>query len=330
MFGSMKLPPSPRAIYASSLLMTTTLALGSPLAESPYRLEIVGPWTVEGGMKKKKEGVSAAAMLDGRHGLLATDEGSLVQPFVLDPSRNAITVSKGFTLLEGKEEMDIEAMCSAPEIGTYFVTGSHALGRKNGLLQESRYRIYRVTPGKSGVRPALREGSLRSVLKSLPELRPFLDLPAPANGIDVEGMAWKNGRLYIGFRSPVLADGACLLEVDPACIFEGLAPTGRLHRVKLPAGNGIRSLSPVKEGLLLLTGDQGAAKADGVPSLYLWKLDQEDPILLGAVPTGGAKPEAIVLLSESETTLRLLMMSDGADNGAPIALQIARKPASGS
>src|SRR5437899_3108388 len=48
--------------------------------------------------------------------------------------------------------------------------------------------------------------SLRDTLDSHPILKQFVPVASKENGIDIEGLAVKNGRLYFGFRGPVLRD----------------------------------------------------------------------------------------------------------------------------
>jgi len=77
-------------------------------------------------------------------------------------------------------------------------------------------------------------------------------------GLNVEGLAYTNGKLYLGLRSPLTRNGeGIIIEMsNPAT---NPIPT-RVIRVRL-GGNGIRSLDADQKGLIVLSGpssDQGS------------------------------------------------------------------------
>lgn len=307
-----------------SLALTTSL-IAAP--DASWSLKTGEPWQLTGSVKGNQD-LSAIDSLNGKTGLLASDEGSAVQSVSIDGANRVITAGESFKLLGKKQEADIEGIAAAPAENCYYITGSHAISRKKLQMEESRYHIYRMKPHpvSGALSGQADQGSLRKILESVPELKTFLDQPAHANGIDIEGLTWKDGRLFIGFRAPVGGENAWVLETTGAAIFEGAAPEAKLHVLPLGKGTGIRALATIRDGLLILTGDSGTGQAAPVPGLFYWTPGAE-PVRLGDVPAGGAKPEAMMVLSESDTGIRLVMISDGLTNGNPVTLTLTKGPA---
>lgn len=303
------------------LILTTALASASP---SGWTMETTGSWRVAGKIKSKKD-VSAIDLFSGSKGLLASDEGSSVQSVKLDPAALTLTIGASWSLLESKSEADFEGMAAAPAEHCYYVTGSHAISRKKQVMESSRYHIFRVQANPATGEPSgiSDTASLRPILEAQPELKPFLDEPAMANGIDIEGLAWRDGRLFVGFRAPCHGGTALILEVGAKAVFDGGEPDTKLHALPVSRGTGIRSLTAVQEGFLFLGGDSGQDQATTLPGLYFWKSGAL-PQKLGSLPAG--KPEALTVLSENETEIHLLIISDGLPNGNPTGVVVRKTP----
>ena len=74
------------------------------------------------------------------------------------------------------------------------------------------------------------------------------------NGVNIEGMAVQDGRLFFGFRGPVAKDGAKILSVDAKALFEGGDADPKLFTVALGKGRSVRDLLAVSDGILVLAG----------------------------------------------------------------------------
>ncbi|MEO0836125.1 MAG: DUF3616 domain-containing protein, partial [Cyanobacteria bacterium J06642_3] len=96
-----------------------------------------------------------------------------------------------------------------------------------------------------------------------------------------------------------------------------------------------RDLTKVKDGFLIIAGAAGDAL--NPYQLYFWdgvdtipgndKPQQAQLNLLGEIPTlNDAKAEGIAVLSETNSTYKIMIVYDGLPNGAPKLLQIT-KPA---
>jgi hypothetical protein len=237
------------------------------------------------------------------------------------------------------EEMDLEGI--AADGTTIYVLGSHSARRKRveaknkyaknrrALLapaepQPSRDVLLRYTCGANGKAGPIERTSLRAFLDATEPFRSFRSVASKENGIDAEGLAIRGEQLYIGFRSPVLRGNftpvlRCRFGQpirDPEVLFVDLG------------GRGVRDMTAVDDGLLVLAGPVG--DGPGSYQLYLW--DGEDTVtgddveprsggltLLGDLPlpdsNAVAKAEGLALVEERSDRWKVLVVFDGLENG---------------
>ncbi|MXQ14672.1 DUF3616 domain-containing protein [Microvirga makkahensis] len=190
-------------------------------------------------------------------------------------------------------EMDIEGLCASD--GFLWIVGSHsrkrskpkrdendrdqALQRMEEIQREpNRYFLGRIplveeAPGpfalarSAGERQSAwlklghRHSALERWLAADPHLGPFLTIPSKENGLDVEGLAVRGSRVWLGLRGPVLRGHAVVLDLE----LEQKAPN-RLkarrvdgeHRYRKhlldTRGLGVRDMRFEGDDLLLLVG----------------------------------------------------------------------------
>lgn len=118
---------------------------------------------------------------------------------------------------------------------------------------------------------------LTSYLKEDVHLKPFIGLPGKDNGLDMEGLAVHEEKLFLGLRGPVLRGWAIILEVEleeeEAGVLklrkaQGADTYYKKHFVQLN-GMGIRELFADGEDLLILAGP--TMDLDGTMEIYRWK-----------------------------------------------------------
>ncbi|MCW5203102.1 hypothetical protein VT98_11363 [Candidatus Electrothrix communis] len=250
-------------------------------------------------------------------------------------------VHKNILLLQGDQaegkELDIEGI--AVEGDSVYIVGAHCLKRQKvkkariqeenrkkfqaDRLEEERNRawLYRIRLDKEGNEVESQRISLREIIKHDPVLHPFSRIPSKENGIDIEGVAAKDGWLYVGFRGPVLRENYIpVMKLK----FDDAEKTYELLYVQL-GGRGIRDITKVSDGFLILAGPVG----DGDNSYQLYHWDGKDLILgkdlkdgergrihfLGDItsPKKG-KVEGVAVHREEETGYQLILAYDGAEN----------------
>jgi hypothetical protein len=105
-------------------------------------------------------------------------------------------------------------------------------------------------------------------------LKPFMALPSKDNGLDIEGLAVRDNRIFLGLRGPVLRGWAMILELAVAeqtpgvLALQDLDGTGRLlkkHFLDLD-GLGVRDLCWYEDDLLVLAGP--TMTLDGATRVY--------------------------------------------------------------
>ncbi len=122
-----------------------------------------------------------------------------------------------------------------------------------------------------------RSDDLRRLLRHDEHLAPFIPIPGKDNGLDVEGIAVRGERVYLGLRGPVLRGWAFVLELRP---YVHPKEPGRLrlrpfadgrpyrkHVLDLD-GLGVRDLCPAGDDLLVLAGP--TMDLDGPVRIYRW------------------------------------------------------------
>lgn len=311
---------------------------------------------------KHAEDFSAAVLVEGAL-LIGTDEGFRLQ-VGKGEGGNGAAGSGGFarvgelsllkpgdspTDADGDEiELDVEGLAAAGR--TVYAIGSHSATRARGDRPDKSYkknhatveqgsgqpsafrdRVYRFTfDPVSHTASSLAIVSLRPAIDALPVLKPFGALASKENGIDIEGLAVDGTTLYAGFRGPVLRHGfAAVLRFT----FDAPA-TSELLFVPLD-GRGVRDIVKTSDGFLVLAGPVG--DGDAPHRLYWWNGQDCIPgsggkggrlALLGDVPPPaampGAKAEGMLLTGETSTEYAVVLLYDGAKNGAPTRFTVAR------
>ncbi|WP_114393977.1 DUF3616 domain-containing protein [Oleisolibacter albus] len=170
--------------------------------------------------------------------------------------------------------------------------------------------------------------ALTKALRRDVHLGRFLEVPAKENGFDVEGLAARGDRLWLGCRGPVLRGWATLLDLVVAEGGKGrltLTPVGpddqpyRKHFLDLD-GLGIRDLKLCGDDLLILAGP--TMDLDGPVSLWRWPgavRATEEQVLprsrlhrIMELPYGRGEDhaEGIALLPGADGRVRLLVAYD--------------------
>ncbi|HEV7263553.1 MAG TPA: DUF3616 domain-containing protein [Falsiroseomonas sp.] len=221
-----------------------------------------------------------------------------------------ILLSEFFDLPGGpEEEMDIEGLAAAG--GYLWIIGSHALKRKkpdeddhNGAealahmreieRESNRFFLGRLPleEGSSGIfTPKAKVGDRRAACLSMggakegltrwfrkdPHIAPFLKVPCKENGLDIEGIAVRGERVWLGLRGPVLGGYTVVLDLVLKEPKRGrlkprqIASGGQRYRKHLleTGGLGVRDLRLDGEDLLLLVGPTMAL--EGTAHVLRWR-----------------------------------------------------------
>jgi hypothetical protein len=341
-------------IGLSALVLALASQPGVAIADSdniwPVKPKLLGK-PKEDGISDKSKDVSgmACATASGfpRLCLVADDESQGVQIAILHDGKMVAGdfIRLIYNQFNGKlVELDAEAVAFAD--GYFYVAGSHGRPRhenaedkeaKNKAKGEASRHLFRirVDPSKVDSEGKLLGGvevkpstGLTTLLRDEAEIRPSFDRALEDNGLTIEGIAARNGNLYVGLRGPLLSDGkAGVLSVPLAALFDGQQGTAKLAHVDLGKKRGVRDLVAVDTGFLVLAGPVNDPEddkvRDGDYSVIWWDGEQQTKSL-GDVQSYGkkVKPEALVPLDHSSGKLRVLLLFDGPEEGAPRTIKV--------
>jgi uncharacterized protein DUF3616 len=332
------------ALAGLALLSQAALAQPGTIEPQPTA------WRVEPALanRKEAENISAVACSPGRRTcLLVSDEisrnGHYVRFIRVEEPRLATAPGRTLDLLPSHvEETDAEAADFSD--GFFYVVGSHGVSKGDGAYQPSRFFAYRFPEHAGEVGQVQRTGRLEALIASVGALAPTACTEARArrrecpplqrDGVNIEGMVVRGGRILLGLRAPVLGDEALVLEVEAEPLFGGPpawgAPTAhRLHRLPLGPGVGIRDMAKVEGGILVLGGpSRPEPEGEGGPApVFFWPASGGAPRplgLLGGVARGH-KPEALLVLDDAPAGWRVLVLSDGPAGGSPTEYLLPRR-----
>jgi hypothetical protein len=128
------------------------------------------------------------------------------------------------------------------------------------------------------------------------------------------------------FRGPSLDNGRVpILSVPLNALFEAAPGQGKLHLLRVGDRRGVRDLAPHDNGILILAGPNAAE--EGPYDIYWWDAVSENVRHLADITKTmdadrDRKPEAILPLDEGHSGLRVLVLSDGAEEGEPRVIRI--------
>lgn len=309
---------------------------------TPPLLKDMGAITIKGRVHQGKD-ISGVGLV-GPYMLLVADEGNVLQ--ILRSVHDGYEVQSHFSLNEDGKEMDLEAIACDGKV--VYILGSHSCTRpklndrlevsdqhlliQNIVPHAGRDVLLRFTLSDAGQVTGLERTSLRPWLKKHPLLSAFSHVPGKENGIDLEGLAFHQGQLFIGCRGPILRDGWVPIIVGQ---FETLHEKADVRYVQL-GGLGIREMVKVRDGFLLIAGPLGAGPGgfhvyfwDGMDCLPGQRRDAVKPgrcIKLGSFPEPlDGNPEGMVLLHETDDVYELLVVFDGAMNGGPRRYRLSKR-----
>jgi hypothetical protein len=363
-----------RPIISTIGILSVTFALATAAApvEPPLLRPDSGPWSAGGGFefeKKEKKtrralsGIACIARSAGTHLCLAVfDEGAEARYLTI--KYNAYTIDNERVILrKGKVELDAEA--AATDGRFYYITGSHSAKRGDCASNpQSRYVLrLGVDPGtgrarrKSNAKLAdlAETGSLWTLMARVPGLKehvgesmclgsePPEEGPRRAGrrGVNIEGLAIRDGRLIFGFRGPAIAGNAKVLSVSADALFSGGETMPKLSNIMVGKGRAVRDLQAVSDGILVLAGpDDDAANKDVGWTVLRWDgRDTGDTVVepkplarldlsrveKRACDADDRKPEAMAVIADQPgEPYRVVIFSDGMCDGGPLAFTIPR------
>ncbi len=312
------------------------------------QIEVVGQYTFQGDVVADKD-LSGIACISDKHCLVGADEGREVQVVEMSREARTLRIVETLSLLRSGSEIDIEGI--AAEGDCYYIVGSHGISKKRGDRQNNRCSIFRLKVDPQTGRPSgtsllgtrvpasVDVASLAGILRADPILGPYFGQPLQQKGVNIEGLAVRNGRLFVGLRNPNLGGSAFVLEVPADQVFgnrSGLVETqsmAALHPLRLGEGLGIREIVAAQSCFLIIAGNAGSEPSDTFTDsedyeadrdffLFTWSGKGSEVHKIGRLPDVAGKAEAMTILEEAADHITVLILFDGAKRGRPTICRI--------
>jgi hypothetical protein len=325
---------------AALALVVAAVAAVSSMAEAkerwPVKHELIGK---DGKKSKNVSGIACTTEHRFPRSCLVIDDNLQAAQFVT--LRQGKLVAGGpvklidNTFKRKPLELDGEGVAFASS--RYYVIGSHGHPRDKKhkldpkrdteeitarILASSQVVRFRPDEDQSAAVDIERTSRLREIIAVDEVLAPYLDRRLEDNGLTIEGVAVRDGRLYAGFRGPVLDDTrAAILSVQINTLFGGTGTAHRLFQLSLGGGRGVRDLTAHGEFILILAGP--VRDGAGTYAVYSWDGQTENVKLLSELSfRSSRKPEALLPLKTSGPELRVLILFDGDKEGAPTPVNV--------
>jgi hypothetical protein len=306
-------------------------------------VEKVGEYSINPKEVFGKNDISAIACVKQGHCLIGADEGVYAQLCEISKDKEIIITDTVRLLADkGGTEADIEGITAIGD--TFYLTGSHGLAKNSGDYQDSRHYCFRFkVDQQSGKQEQVEVSSLRGVIESEPVLKPYYKKVLQRKGVNIEGLASKDEKLYFGFRSPSIEGRVFVVEIEPEELFDEKEEKAyKLHSLELGGGLGIREIAAVKEGFLIIAGNAGSEPGDSEEpdtqtnvqdwepgrgfNLFFWDGGTQVQ-KIGEIPreNKGYKAEGMIVLEESNSAIDVLILFDGPAGGSPTIYRLLKK-----
>ena len=289
---------------------TAACSAGAPAtASSPKapKLMQMPAALVRGNYRIEASGVAWAPSLD--RFLVVSDDtmngANKHLPAVFGMSPQGALDSTPIMILGVTELNDAESICAGPD-GTFFLTTSHSLNTKGKSSASRRMLLHLSLKGRE---LSVEGHPLDLTTATDADGRGLLGIAGldPAGSLDIEGLTWSHGALYIGLKSPLTARGsAVILRFDhPLDAFKsGIIPSGAISRfreVALPVGHGggsihrgVAELLFLPDGsLIVLANAPKGLPADNGGGVFWLRPGATSATMLREFP--GFKPEGVAL-----------------------------------
>lgn len=309
------------------------------------------PWPVKGKLIGKTKKSGKVGLSEDASGIACTaDTGFPRDCLVIDDN---LQVAQFVTVKDGKlvagdtirltrdkfkgEALELDGEGVAFSKGFYYVIGSHGHPRdsegKLDPVQDAELIRARIDASSQIIRFRAKHGTdakiertanLKKMIAAEPAFEGFRDQRLEKNGLTIEGIAVKDGTLFAGFRGPVLDDNqrAVVISAPLDAFFGSAAAQPSLFRLPLGEGRGVRDLASYGGGILILAGP--GRSGPGVYAIYWWDGASENVRLLSELSQFDPKrkPEGLLPLDKKHAKLRVLIIFDSDEEGAPTPVEV--------
>lgn len=229
--------------------------------------------------------ISGIKCVSSKHCIVVADESIALQQMTLDRTGSVPTINVGLDFVDkvtsidrardkhdNFKEIDFEGVAAT---GAHlYVTGSWGNKRKKGTPEERNWALWRFPIDVDG-RPSgtahevVKAARLKELVSRVSLLRHFSGRQLQCHGLNIEGLAARNGDLLFGLRSPTFRSAGIvmIMRVPIKELFDETLSVekikARTHFIRLQQDGraiphmGIRALEAVDDRILIVSGDAG-------------------------------------------------------------------------
>jgi len=311
--------------YTLTFVLIVTLVWGMQGSArcGDWHIEPGATWAVDGHIIEPID-VSGLTSIGEDNGILVSDETRSAQRFHLNRDSKMIVAGDSVPLLPGTgKEADLEGITASSDGKWFYATGSHGVSRKTGGLKPDRSHVFRIAA--DSVNGKVTISTLLPVIESDAMLKGAIGKSSEEGGVDIEGVAERDGVLFFGVRSPSMSGHAFVIETNAEALFADATKVAhRTHELALGAGRGIRDLVRVSDGFLLIAGSAKNDNPGDAFVLHHWQGLGGKLTKIGEVPKAAGKAEGLLVLDESADKLTVLVVFDGVLNDGPMELTLLK------
>lgn len=257
--------------------------------------------------------------------ILANDETNSVQTALFDKKNNKINILAPIILDKKAKELDLEGVAAGND--AFYAVGSHGMSRKSRKYNKDAHSIFSFN---SRIPYNIKKSSLKSIFMTDEYLSKYYGTKLQKNGLNIEGLTFKDDKLFIGLRAPSYDGSSFIIEVSPEKLFtKNYTIPYLVHKIFYKKGYGIRGMATTSDGILLLMGDAGPKDSNvfspkGEFKIAIWSDDKV--YQLYNLPKKDNKPESIFLINENQDTYTVGVFRDGVENGSPQNYTFLKRP----
>lgn len=342
---------------AASCTLSAAPSLSPVVRPEGAPLKSSNPFALGDKARRAVSGIACGSDGSIQNCLVVVDEGGKAQ-FATLGMDSLEPAGQPIALLASGRELDAEG---AATDGQYFyVVGSHSVKRKGCTSNPASRHLVRFKAtwtASQGDLPRLKVDGLQDSDKlwSLMQRDAYLgrhidgclgsgtggrpEQMRRRPGLNIEGIAVQEGRLYVGFRGPSEAGMVPVYSVEASALFDGSDAKPRLERLQVGRRVGIRDMVAGANTILLLLGPDdhdviGPARwwvAEWKPSeaarppnrpRMLAELDLSNAQFETCVDA--VKPEALSIIETTANAYRIVVLSDGVCDGGALLFNVPR------
>ncbi len=234
---------------------------------------------------------------------VVADEGNQIT--FLKKNSNHFQVLGSVVLDQEYSNLDLESLAAYKE--GYYTAGSHSVS-KGKKYNEGYFGIYQIKYNEELSKVEVKKATLKSIYENDSYLKEYFKKNIQDNGVNIEALAYKDGELVVGHRTPNVNGKTYVLKIDASTLF-----SDRIRYYNQPLelgtkGYGIKEITALDKGFVVIVS--GKNLGTDFSLLYYWDGDFSRLNRTLDFLNGRKKIEGIEVLEQGYCYLKLFLLED--------------------